>query len=1018
MEMPKQFGSLLVSVSALPLLMFTAGPAGAQQTDPAAQQNPPAPQQAQPPAPEQAAENTSDQAGAVNVPSTGDDAIVVIGRRASIEAAADLERKSNVLKSVVTADDIGQFGDPTVAESLQRISGVSINRQNGEGQQVSIRGLPSEFATVTVDGARLGATDPEISSTRMDFVSSDNLSQIEVTKALTPEQDGDAIAGSVNLITNSAFRRGKDSVGARAEINYEDRRDSWNPKLSGDFTKIIDLADGNRIGLAGSVTWSKTDTFTDDARVDDGLEWVVNNRTEANPRHQVAADCAAANVLACYLRPQQWDHRAEYRDIKRLSIGGAVEFELGNTLLEFRGTKSSEDSDRYNNRQTFITERSEDTNSVKEVLAIAPDSEDLIDARSERRMRPGTIENDVYTLGFEGRTDWGGWVLTYGGNYASNREQIDELEGRFRVDDIRLTYTGMDRHGVDEVSLSQQASNRPNPLDPSRWTLVSNRVNNRVTDSKDKNWSIHSDLEHKFMAFDEDAAIKVGAKYRERSRDFNFDRFEIDVGPGVHLGQFENLADQVKESDLLIMFDPDRNELEDRLKELVANGTVLTGGTGLENSPIIESLRGDYDGKEKVFSGYTQFTVHPAHNVQVIGGLRVESTDFHSTGSRVRDLVYDTVATDLLAVEMAQGGVSAANIAAYRATRTANVPVEPFEGGNDYTEWLPSLNIKWEPTDDIVVRASYSKGIKRPEFREAAAIQTFVTTEFLEETTLQQVINTNFGGVLTSAAQANAAIAQAVAIDGDPQFVTEGTELRDPTLDPLTAHNFDASVAWYPSRNTTLSISAFYKKIKNFIFPVGIAGDDVQQFGYPPDDGTATSVGVDRFNTFMNGNKAKVYGVEIAAYQAFRFLPKPLDGFYVEGNMTIANSEASAPIVDRTFSFPDQSDFIGNLSVGYENKLFSLRGALVYQGPRLRALNFGQLRDANDDTGDLLEDKRTQIDISARVNVTEQIQVYFDAINITEAGDRRYFRGFENVEIFARNEQYGASYQGGVRVRF
>src|SRR5690606_35466177 len=137
----------------------------------------------------------------------------------------------------------------------------------------------------------------------------------------------------------------------------------------------------------------------------------------------------------------------------------------------------------------------------------------------------------------------------------------------------------------------------------------------------------------------------------------------------------------------------------------------------------------------------------------------------------------------------------------------------------------------------------------------------------LDETILADIISTTYGGQLTSIAQANAAIAAAVAEDGGRQLVTEGQLIRDPTLDPLTSRNFDASVAWYPSRNTVLSVSGFYKKIKNFIFPGGVAGADVQAFGYPPDDCTVTSYGVDRFNTYINGDKAKIYGVELSFYQ-------------------------------------------------------------------------------------------------------------------------------------------------------
>ncbi|RIA46937.1 TonB-dependent receptor [Hephaestia caeni] len=980
-------GALLVSVSALPLFAL-AVPAAAQ---------------------------TSAADGQQAADVDGENAIVVTGRRGSIEAAADLERNSDVLKSIVTADDIGQFGDPTVAESLQRIPGLSINRQNGEGQQVSIRGLPTEFATVTVDGARLGTTDPDINSTNLDFFSADNLSQIEVTKALTPEQDADAIAGSINLKTNSAFRRGKDSVGGRAEVAYDEKRESWNPKVSGDFTKIFNLPSGNRIGLAGSVTWSQRKTFTDDVRVDDGLEFVANDRSLADPRYVIVDDCTGSKVVECFLRPQQYDFRGETRNTDRLSVNGALEFEFGDTVLEFRGTYSQADTDRYANRQTYIMERSEKA----EIIEMGPDFGELIDSRTERRMRPTDFSNTVYTLGFDGKTEAGDWTVTYGGYYARNKEDMAEMELRYRADDVRLFYDHMDRYGIN-TALGRQSASKVDPLLPESYTLVSDRINERFQNSVDKNWVLYYDIERKFSMFGNDAAVKIGAKYRNRTREFNFDRNEIAVTPGESLGDFSRLDPTLSMSDLPILFDPPRSEVEAKLSELRAGGTIL--GSEIGNSSVLASVSDDYTGKEEILAGYSQFTVRPAANLQVIAGVRMEASDFSSWGSRVRDLVYNDVATTAIVDALTAGGVSQAEIDVFRQSRLPVVPVVPFQGGNDYLEFFPSVNLKWEPLYNLVVRLSYSEGLKRPEFREAAAVQQFVTNEKgLEEELISDVIATTYGGTLTSVAQAEAAIAAAVAAGGKPQFVTEGDSLRDPTLDPLTSQNFDASVAWYPSRNTVLSVSGFYKKIKNFIFPVGVAGADVQAFGYLPDDGTATGFGVDRFNTFVNGDKAKIYGVEFSFYQAFRFLPKPLDGFYVEGNVTLADSEATAPLVDRTFPFPDQSNMIGNLSVGYENDLFSLRGAAVYQGSRLRVLNEGRLRDANDMAGDLLEDKRTQFDISARVNVTKDIQFYFDALNITNAGDRRFFRGGNMAltgNIVGRNEQYGATYQGGVRVRF
>jgi len=209
---------------------------------------------------------------AENRASQGDE-IIVTGRRGAIQRANELERQADDFRSVVTSDDIGQFGDLTVAESLQRIPGVSINRANGEGQQVSIRGLPTEFGQVTVDGARLGSTDADINSTNLDFFSADNLSRIEVIKTLTPDQPADAIAGTVNLKTLSAFDRGRDSVGFRAQGAYQEKSEDLNPLVSGEFTKIFEFDNDTRLGVAGGVTWQQRDNITDQIEFREFIEF-------------------------------------------------------------------------------------------------------------------------------------------------------------------------------------------------------------------------------------------------------------------------------------------------------------------------------------------------------------------------------------------------------------------------------------------------------------------------------------------------------------------------------------------------------------------------------------------------------------------------------------------------------------------------------------------------------------------------------------------------------------------------
>lgn len=985
--------------------------------------------------------------------------ILVLGRREAIETALEQERAADALTSIVTSDDIGNFGDPSVAESLQRISGVSINRDNGDGQQISIRGLPTEFATVTLDGARLGTSDPEINSTSLDFFSADNLSAIEVTKTLLPSMDADAIAGSVNLKTISAFARDEDTTSFRVEGAYQDKADAWNPKLSGDFTRIIELTGGGRLGLAAGATWQQRDTLTDEATVDDGLTFFVLNE-RSNGRQEWlndgdAEDCQDGDtILECYLIPLEMDFRSEERKRELFSLNGQVEYEFGQHLFALRGSYADNSREEYVNRATFDFSRS-DGDIAEDLDTANPDVDEVVsfgatngeffgvfeDGRAERRLRPGDQDETIWTLGLEGTSDFGElWTANYGADFSSNEVSDSRSELRFRSDNITMDFRNGGQNGIDIVlgpEVFDVDSDDPDPLSPDGWPIRTENVggtnfgtpNGQEISSEDRFTTFYGDLERQLTLFDRDAVFSFGAKYRERERSYDFTRIEYLVDDDVTLADFQTTP--FVDSDLYIPIGVSRGAALSTFNQLVAAGRVATEadrGTFL----TIANLENDYTANEEVLAGYFQLQFQPTDRLEVIAGLRVEQTDYSSTGSAVRQLNYNDDITDALEEALENGGVASSAIDAFLANRESRSVIEDREGGNDYTELFPSVSLRWDVNDNTVVRASYTEGIKRPEYREATAIQFLNTVEQLDDDLFCDTVVNSFGGtntagcdgfagILTSIADAEAALTQARAADGGLAFETEADPARNPFLDPLTSQNWDASINWYPSSDLAFSIGVFYKKIDNFIVPISLRGADVQALGFPADDGTETSPGITVIDTFVNGDEAEIQGLELNYYQAYRFLPAPFDGLFAQANATFADSSASSDLVDRDFQFPDQSDLIGNVSVGWENDVFSLRGALVYQGERLRGINEGRLEDGDDTAGDLLEEDRTQIDLSARWFVRDGVQVYFDAINITDAEDNRYFRGSRetlNGALFQALENYGSTYQIGVRVRY
>jgi len=133
--------------------------------------------------------------------------VVSIGhmRRGAI-LATNMQKESNSIKNFLSSDGIGKLPDRNAAEAVQRIPGISIERDQGEGRFVAIRGLPSQWSSTSMNGDRLPTAEEETTSRAVafDFFPTDIIELVEVSKAITPDMEGDAIGGNVNFITRRA----------------------------------------------------------------------------------------------------------------------------------------------------------------------------------------------------------------------------------------------------------------------------------------------------------------------------------------------------------------------------------------------------------------------------------------------------------------------------------------------------------------------------------------------------------------------------------------------------------------------------------------------------------------------------------------------------------------------------------------------------------------------------------------------------------------------------------------------
>ncbi|ATY32212.1 hypothetical protein CVN68_09670 [Sphingomonas psychrotolerans] len=252
MKAPERFR--LIGMTAMATILIAAAPAGAQALEDS-QSNGPAAQ-------------TGDAA------SQSEDDIVVTGLRESLRRATDIKRSADNIVDSIVADDIGKLPDQNIAEAIQRIPGVTISRDNGEGQFITVRGLGPAFSTALYNG-RILATENQGREFSFDILPAELINRVDVSKTPTAAQVEGGIASTVDMYTARPFDLGTKLV-LSAQGNYDKLRGKVSPQASGLFSTTF--ADG---GLGILAAFSYIDRKIEGRRIfTDG--WEANQSLDFN----------------------------------------------------------------------------------------------------------------------------------------------------------------------------------------------------------------------------------------------------------------------------------------------------------------------------------------------------------------------------------------------------------------------------------------------------------------------------------------------------------------------------------------------------------------------------------------------------------------------------------------------------------------------------------------------------------------------------------------------------------------
>lgn len=437
------------------------------------------------------------------------------------------------------------------------------------------------------------------------------------------------------------------------------------------------------------------------------------------------------------------------------------------------------------------------------------------------------------------------------------------------------------------------------------------------------------------LGFGEDSWLKLGGKYRATDKEFDSNNTVFTRGANAAtrftLGQFgltgpdvisrvggghDYLITPVIDADLIAAFTADPAN---------AKYFVLDTLTSTANATLL-----DIDLDENIAAAYAMANLDFG-TVTVTPGLRVEHTDLKIQGFQLEN----------------------------------GTNVVPVTAKRQYTDWLPSLIVRIEPNDEVIVRLAYTRSVGRPNYSDLTP-----------------------GGAIS------------YEDNGDGTF-DGSVSLGNPNLEPYVSDALDASAEWYFSKGGLFSVGVFAKFIDNPVYTQSFTLLDTSYGG--------RDYAMLGFSQKANGTSADIIGLELAYRQQFDFLPGFLSGFGVEANMTLIDSNLKVPGRGAPAAFQEQSKLLYGGQLFYQQGPVEASIAYHHTGRALIALGADQL-------GDQYNDDLRRLDAKISVKLFDNLTLFAEAQNLTDEPTRQY-QSLRRDWII-QNERYGRTFYAGASVRF
>ncbi|MBB5712551.1 TonB-dependent receptor [Sphingomonas xinjiangensis] len=868
--------------------------------------------------------------------------IVVTGLRASLQSAQAIKQNADQFVDSITAIDIGKLPDKNVAETLQRISGIQITRNRGEGSGIAIRGLTQVRTEINGRDAFSGSGGRSLS---FEDVPSELLAGVDVYKNPSAELIEGGIGGTVNLRTRMPFdERGNDwLVAVTMGANNYDLVDDTKFNASGLVSKRWNTGIGD-IGILFDASY-----FGGAFRTD---ELVVEPY-----RSTTAIDGTSRSV------PVGAGIGVTYGERERKGYYGALQW-APNEDLEFYATGlRSEYYIETPNYTSFVTRGTDaiglaglaplpgfqfDEDGVFQSGGFSGFIPDWSIDPYDNRNQLNVASNSQVSYNQSATTDFAGgmkWKINDRLRLNVDLQYVKaNFENRsytaFAQRDLASYAIGL-AGDMPQITFGGLPGSAPlSAINTYRVTALMDRKENSDAEQKTARADLTWDFEESFLK-----SISVGGRVTDRSAINRATPYSWSGAVGT-AGLDDSRFNAINNPYAGDFFHGDNTSV----------GNVPFVGMSVLNESNVAGLfqsvvgRGltDYGPQdintqeEQTYAGYVmaRFEAGPIDgNI----GVRVIKTHSEALGS-------------------------------FRLTYRPNLLPGPdpltvdqeFSGDQDYTKVLPTLNVRAHITDTLQARFAAGKAMSRPAFYDLRAIRSLSLS-------YTQVTDAATGAVL-----------------GYRQNDNQTGSGGNPFLKPEESKQLDAALEWYAKPGTLLYGTVFYKDLTNFIY------DSVFPVTYDvPGQGAVTFQNTGR----LNGTNGSVKGFEIGGNTFFDFLPGALSGFGVQANLTYADSDApgsGGTLQDgESVSTPLQglSKWSYNLIGMYEKYGFTARAAYNWRDDYLETV-------AGNGTGGVPIYRKAygQLDASISYDFSPKVSLTIDAVNLL----RQRQESYQNVETNPR----------------